>query len=52
MTNEILIGVCGLVLSVRTYFAGVWCTERRHDKEDREARVLSHQASRWSHPRQ
>ena len=39
MTNEILIGVCGLVLSVLTYFAGVWRTERRHDKEDREARV-------------
>jgi len=39
MTNEILIGLAGLVLSVLTYFAGVWRTERRHAREDREARV-------------
>ena len=39
MTDEILIGLAGVVLSVLTYFAGVWRTERRHAKEDREARV-------------
>jgi hypothetical protein len=39
MTNEILIGIGGLVLSILTYLAGVWQTERRHRKEDREVRV-------------
>jgi hypothetical protein len=39
MTDEILIGFGGLPISVLTYFAGVWRTERRHSKEDREARV-------------
>jgi len=39
MTNEILIGIGGLVLSIFTYLAGVWQTERRHRKEDREVRV-------------
>lgn len=39
MTNEILIVLAGLVLSVLMYFAGVWRTERRHAKEDRETRV-------------
>ncbi len=39
MTNEILIGLAGLVLSVLTYFAGVGRTEKRHAKDDREARV-------------
>lgn len=39
MSNELLIGVCGLLLSVLTYFAGIWRTERRHSKEDREARI-------------
>ena len=39
MTNEILIGLAGLVLSVLTYFAGVSRTEKRHAKADREARV-------------
>jgi hypothetical protein len=39
VTNEILIGLAGLVLSVLTYFAGVWRTEKRHAQDDREARV-------------
>lgn len=39
MSNELLIGVGGLVLSVLTYFAGVWRTEKRHAKDDREQRV-------------
>jgi hypothetical protein len=39
MTNEILIGLAGLVLSVLTYLAGVGRTKRRHAKEDREVRV-------------
>ncbi len=39
MTNELLIGIGGLILSVLTYFAGVWRTERRHATEDRETRV-------------
>jgi hypothetical protein len=41
MTNEILIGIGGLVLSILTYLAGVWQTERRHRKEDREIRIRS-----------
>ncbi len=39
MTNELLIGIGGLILSVLTYFAGVRRTERRHATEDRETRV-------------
>ena len=39
MSNELLIGLGGLVLSVLTYFAGVWRTERRHNTQDCEARV-------------
>lgn len=39
MTNELLIGLAGLLLSVLTYLAGVWRTERRHKKDDREKRV-------------
>lgn len=39
MNNELLIGVGGLVLSVLTYFAGVWRTERRHRAEDKETRI-------------
>jgi hypothetical protein len=39
MTNEVLIGIGGLILSVLTYFAGVWRTERRHMTEDRETRI-------------
>jgi hypothetical protein len=38
-TNELLIGVGGLVLSVLTYFGGVWRTERRHRADDRAARI-------------
>ena len=39
MSNEILIGIGGLVLIVLAYFAGVWRTERRHATEDRGARI-------------
>ena len=39
VTNELLIGIGGLILGVLTYFAGVWRTERRHAAEDRETRV-------------
>ncbi len=39
MTNELLIGLGGLILSGLTYFAGVWRTERRTAKEDRNARI-------------
>lgn len=40
MTAQILIGIGGLLLSVLTYFAGVYRTERRHKKDDREARII------------
>ena len=39
ITNEVLIGIGGLILSVLTYFAGVWRTEKRHVTQDREARI-------------
>lgn len=39
MSNELLIGIGGLVLSVLTYFAGVWRTEVRHRKEDKGERI-------------
>lgn len=39
MTNELLIGIGGLILSVLTYFAGVSRTENRHTTQDREARI-------------
>jgi hypothetical protein len=39
VTNELLIGIGGLILSVLTYFAGVRRTERRHATEERETRV-------------
>lgn len=39
MTTEVLITLGGLVLSVLTYFAGVWRTERRHKQDDREVRI-------------
>ena len=41
MTVGILIGIGGLVLSVLTYFAGVWRTEKRLNREDRETRIRS-----------
>jgi hypothetical protein len=41
MTAEIIIGIGGLALAVLTYFAGVWRTEKRLSKEDREKRVRS-----------
>lgn len=39
MNNEILIGIAGLVLSVLTYFAGVWRAERRQAKQDKGQRT-------------
>lgn len=39
MTNELIIGIGGLLLSVLTYFAGVWRTEKRLAAEDRQTRV-------------
>lgn len=39
MSNELLIGLGGLALSVLTYFAGVRRTERRHNMQDRETRI-------------
>lgn len=37
--NELLIGLGGLLLSTLTYFAGVLRTERRHARNDSEARI-------------
>ncbi len=37
--GEILIGIVGLLLSVLTYFAGVWSTEERLSKEERNSRI-------------
>ena len=39
MNNEILIGIAGLVLSILTYFAGVWRAERRQARQDKEQRI-------------
>jgi len=39
MTSEIIIGIGGLILSVLTYFAGVYRTEKRLSKDDRTARI-------------
>ena len=39
MSDEFLIALGGLILSVLTYFAGVWRTERRHKTQDSEARI-------------
>jgi hypothetical protein len=39
MKTEVIIGIGGLLLAVLTYFAGVWRTERRLSKEDREKRI-------------
>lgn len=41
MTDQVLIGLVGLVLSVLTYFAGVRRAEMRHAREER-ARQLRH----------
>lgn len=38
-TNEFLIGLGGLILSILTYFAGVLRTERRHALDDRDRRI-------------
>jgi len=39
MSNEILIGIGGLILSVLTYFAGVSRTKKQLSVQDREERV-------------
>lgn len=39
MTNEIIIGIDGLVLAALTYFAGVYRTESRYKKEQKEKRI-------------
>lgn len=36
MTDQVLIGLAGLILSVLTYFAGVRRAEMRHAREDRD----------------
>lgn len=41
MSAEILIALGGLILAALTYFAGVYRTERKYKKDDREARVAS-----------
>ncbi|MDX6770018.1 MAG: hypothetical protein SF051_10840 [Elusimicrobiota bacterium] len=37
--DNLLIGLGGLILSVLTYFAGVWRTERQNEASDSEARI-------------
>ena len=39
MTNEIIIGIGGLVLAALTYFAGVHRTESRYKKQQKEKRI-------------
>lgn len=39
MDSAVLIGFGGLVLSVLTYFAGVYRTQKRHEKDDSIQRV-------------
>ncbi|MBS7807351.1 hypothetical protein [Variovorax sp. PCZ-1] len=39
MSDEILIALAGLLLSVLTYFAGIWRAERHHRTQDSEARI-------------
>ena len=39
MRSELIIGIGGLVLSIMTYFAGVYRTERRLNDEDRMKRI-------------
>jgi len=39
MMGEILIGIVGLLLSILTYFAGVWRTEDRLSKEEQNSRI-------------
>lgn len=40
MSNEILIGISGLILSVLTYFAGVARTKKQNSVQDREERIF------------
>jgi hypothetical protein len=39
VNSELIVAVGGIILSVLTYFAGVWRTEKRHRTEDREIRL-------------
>ena len=39
MSNEIIIGIGGLVLATLTYFAGVYRTEKRLEKDKAEERI-------------
>ena len=39
MSNEIIIGLGGLILSSLTYFAGVYRTEKRLNKEEKRQRI-------------
>ena len=39
MKDNILIGIAGLLISVLTYFAGVWRTEKRLSKNERNDRI-------------
>ena len=39
MKNEIIIGIGGLILSALTYFAGVYRTDRRYIKQEKEKRI-------------
>ena len=39
MSDNLIIGLGGILLSVLTYFAGVYRTERRHNKQDKSKRI-------------
>ena len=39
MKNEIIIGIGGLILSALTYFAGVYRSDRRYRKQQKEKRI-------------
>jgi hypothetical protein len=39
MTDQVLIGLAGLMLSVLTYFAGQWRAEMRHARDNRGERI-------------
>ena len=39
MKNEIIIGIGGLILAALTYFAGVYRTDQRYRKQEKEKRI-------------
>jgi len=39
MTNEIIIGIGGIILAALTYFAGVYRTEQRYKNQQKEKRI-------------